>query len=586
METRHGIAVFPGVAIGQALVLDQEGFRVARQHVTPNVVEKEIARLDRTLTHLAEEMQLSADLVSERLGREVAKIFEAQRAILSDPHLRSLIVHRIQSDYYSAEFAVQSEVGKIAADLRSLSQGHFVERASDILDVERHILAHLLGDRRRSLDDLTHPVIVLAPDLTPSETASFNPRLITGIATEMGGRTSHTAIIAGAMEIPAIVGIGRFLADISDGDTIILDGNRGLLIAEPDAATLVRYQTNVREFRRFEKSLDELRDLPAETVDGVRVQLMANIEFADEAAHCIERGADGIGLYRTEFLFLNREQPPTEEEHYEAYAAVLKSMGAHRPVVFRTMDLGADKMHRNMEHVPEPNPVLGLRSIRLSLRDLPVFKTQLRALLRVSTMGDVRVMFPLVSTLLELRRCRMIVRDVMEDLEDEGIPFRSDIPIGMMVEVPSAALMAEQFAKDVDFFSIGTNDLIQYTLAVDRTNETVATLYSASDPSVIRLVRSIVRVSNRHGIDVNVCGEMSGEPIYTMLLVGLGLRQLSATPHNIPEIKKVIRSITLADAEKVAARVLRLDTARDISNYLRNRTKKVIPELVDDARVS
>jgi phosphotransferase system enzyme I (PtsI) len=580
METRHGIAVFPGVAIGPALVLDQEGFRVARQHIAPATVDAEVARLERAVAALADEMRQTAQIVADRLGPEVAKIFEAHGSLLCDRHLRTMLTTQIREGCHSAEFAVQTVFGRIADDFQRLSKGHFADRATDIHDVERHLLACLLGDRRRSLDSLTQPVIVLAPDLTPSETASFNPRLVVGLATEMGGRTSHTAIVAGALEIPAVVGLGRFLTDISDGDWVILDGNRGLVIVEPDEPTLQRYQSDLREFRRFEQSLGELRDLPAETIDGVRVQLMANIEFADETAHCIERGADGIGLYRTEFLYLDRDHPPTEEDHFEAYAQVVREMGPDRPVVFRTMDLGADKVQYRTDQ-PEPNPVLGLRSIRLSLRDLPMFQTQLRALLRVSALGDVRIMFPLVSTLMELRRCRMILRDVMEDLEDAGTPFRHDVPVGMMVEVPSAALLSEQFARQVDFLSIGTNDLIQYTLAVDRTNETVAPLYSASDPAVIRLVRTVVRAANRHGTAVNVCGEMSGDPIYTMLLLGLGLRQLSVTPHNIPEIKKIVRSITIAEAKKVASRALRLDTARDVTNYLRNRAKRIIPELVD-----
>jgi phosphotransferase system enzyme I (PtsI) len=281
-------------------------------------------------------------------------------------------------------------------------------------------------------------------------------------------------------------------------------------------------------------------------------------------------------------LYLDPDSVPTEEDHYQAYCDVLRTMGPQRPVVFRTMDLGADKLSQHFGHPHEPNPVLGLRSVRLSLRHLPMFKTQLRALLRASTLGDVRIMFPLVSTVMELRRCRMIVADVMEDLEEEGISFRRDVPVGMMVEVPSAALLADRFAPHVAFFSIGTNDLIQYTMAVDRTNETVASLYSASDPAVLRLVHTVVRAANRAGIDVSVCGEMSGDPIYTMLLLGIGLRQLSVTPHNIPEIKKIIRSITLAEARDVAASVRRFTSAREVTNFLRNRTRKILPELIDD----
>lgn len=582
METIHGIAVFPGVAIGPALVLDPEGLPVAQPLISAAEIPAEIGRLDRCLEQIGAELAQSATVVRDRLGPEVAMIFEAHRRMVLDRHLRQAVVEQIEHDSSSAEAAVRRVLRKYADFFRSMNQSHFADRASDMQDIERRILACLVGGRRCGLDCLDRQVIILAHDLTPSETAGFNPRFVQAMATETGGRTSHTAIIAGALEIPAVVGLGSFLAQVADRDVVILDGNAGTLIVRPDERTLEQYRTSARSFLQFVESLGELRDLPAETRDGTRIQLLGNIEFPHEAGHCLERGADGIGLYRTEFLYLNRDEPPTEDEHFAAYAAVLKAMGPDRPVTFRTMDLGADKLHRSETAPPEYNPFLGLRSIRLSLRNLPMFKTQLRALLRASVLGNVRIMFPLVSTIMELRRCRMILADVMEDLEEEGIDFRRDIPIGMMVEVPSAAVLADQFARYVDFFSIGTNDLIQYTLAVDRTNETVAPLYSASDPAVLRLVRGIVRAAERHGVEVNVCGEMSGDPVYTQLLLGLGLRRLSVTPHNIPEIKKIIRGVTLGAARKVAGRVWRLDTASAITNYLRNRARRVIPELIDD----
>ena len=585
MEKICGIAVFPGVAIGPALVLDEEGLRIPR-HILRNKdsqsITREIERLDRHLGQVAEEVQRNATLVTERLGSEVALIFEAHRRMIADPHLRHSVVGFIESEGLTAEAAVRKVLRRYADAFRAMEGSHFADRASDIRDIERQILAHLLGDGRFGIGELDQEVIVLAHDLTPSETARFDPHFVRGLATETGGRTSHTAIVAGAMEIPAVVGAGRFLSKVTDGRMVIADGNHGLLILDPDPETLERYRGNARDFIRFEESLVTLRDLPAETLDGVRIRLLGNIEFPQETEHCLQRGADGIGLYRTEFLYLERDRVPTEEEHYEAYSSVVTAIGPDRPVVFRTMDLGADKLGQDSEWEAEHNPFLGLRSIRLSLRRLPVFKTQLRAMLRASVLGDVRIMFPLVSTVWELRRCRMTLADVMEDMDEEGVDYRRDIPVGMMVEVPSAALLADHFAKHVDFFSIGTNDLIQYTLACDRTNETVASLYSASDPAVLKLVRAVVRAAERRGVQVNVCGEMSGDPIYTMLLLGLGLRHLSVTPHNIPEIKKIIRSTTIEDAQQVARRVLRLDTAGDITSYLRNRTRRIIPELIDD----
>lgn len=581
MEIIRGIGVFPGVALGCALVLDREGFTIRRPQIRDEDIPAEIARLDECLRLVADEIHQHAVLVSKRLGPQVAKIFEAHQYMVLDPHLRKLLVSHIESEKASSEYAVRKVFRDYEQFFRSSAKEHFLERLSDIRDIERQLLAKLLGERRSVLRNLTGEVIVLAHDLTPTETAGLDPRFVRGIATETGGRTSHTAIVAGAMEIPAVVGLGSFPSKLAEGQQVIVDGHRGVLIVDPDLATIRKYQSSARDLLLFEEKLSQLRDLPAETLDGVKVRLMGNIEFPHEAEHCIARGAEGVGLYRTEFLYLNRQVFPTEEEHVEAYSQVLKVMGPQRPVVFRTMDLGADKLYHD-DRPPEHNPFLGLRSIRLSLKNLAMFKTQLRALLRVSTMGDVRIMFPLISTLQELRKCRIVLADVMEDLEEEGIEFRRDLQVGMMVEVPSAALLSEQFAQAVDFFSIGTNDLIQYTLAVDRNNETVAPLYSASDPAVLRLVKQVVRAAAKKGISVNVCGEMSGDPVYTLLLLGLGLRQLSVTPHNIPEIKKIIRSVTIADARKVANRALRLDTAGEITRYLRNRTRVIVPELIDE----
>jgi phosphotransferase system enzyme I (PtsI) len=321
-----------------------------------------------------------------------------------------------------------------------------------------------------------------------------------------------------------------------------------------------------------------LRDLPAETSNGQRILLLGNIEFPQEAKHCLERGADGVGLYRTEFLYLNRKSDPTEAEHVEAYLTVIRTLGP-KPVVIRTLDLGADKFADAEAHA-ERNPSLGLRSVRLCLRNLTLFKTQMRAILRASAFGDVRIMFPMVSTLLELRQCKMILAEVKEDLEEEGIPFNKKLPVGTMIEVPSAALLADQMAREVSFFSIGTNDLIQYTLAADRTNENVASLYSPGDPAVLRLIEMVVQAAAKQGVEVSVCGEMSGEPIYTMLLLGMGLRQLSVTPHNIPEIKKIIRSVSVEEANEVAQEVLRLETARDVNSFLREKTRRILPEVV------
>jgi phosphoenolpyruvate-protein phosphotransferase (PTS system enzyme I) len=581
MEIKRGIAVSPGVAIGPALVLDTEWFRIPQRHVERDHLADEIQRLRAALAAAAAESRQNQQAITDKIGKQYGAIFGAHALLIEDPTLAREVEGQIREQGFAAEYAVSRVMRRHAKALESLGRGHFASRSADLFDLEKAVLRHLLGHRKEELQQLTEPVIVLAHDLTPSETAALDRSKVFAFATETGGRASHTAIMAGAMEIPAVVGLGKFVTDVSGGDLVIVDGNRGVLILNPDEETLERYEVARRSFHTFESGLVSLRDLPAETKDGLRIHLLGNIEFPPEATHCVERGAEGVGLYRTEFLYLGKLTDPDEAEHLEAYMTVLRKLGP-RPVVIRTLDLGADKFSTNTEAAAEErNPFLGLRSVRLCLRNLTLFKTQMRAILRASAFGDVRILFPMVSTLLELRQCKMILAEVKEDLEDEGIAFNRKLPVGTMIEVPSAALMADQLAKEVSFFSIGTNDLTQYTLAADRTNEAVASLYSPGDPAVLRLIDIVVKAAARHSVDVNVCGEMSGEPIYTLLLLGMGLRQLSVTPHNIPEIKKIIRSVTSEEAKQVAREALSLETARDVNNYLREQTRRVLPEVVN-----
>ncbi|MFL5243418.1 MAG: phosphoenolpyruvate--protein phosphotransferase [Gemmataceae bacterium] len=581
MEIKRGIPVSPGVAIGPALVLDTEGYRIPQRSIDPKAVPEELQRLRRSLSAAAAEAEANQRAVTEKLGAHYGAIFGAHALLVQDKTLARELESLIENQHFAAEYAVSHALRRYAKALESIEHGHFATRAADFFDIERSILGHLLGQQRENVHDLKQPVIIVARDLTPSETAAMDRRMVHAFATEAGGRASHTAIMAGALEIPAVVGIGKFVTGVSGGDLLIVDGNEGVVILDPDEKTIRLYESTRSSFRKFETKLGELRDLPAETRDGVLISLLGNIEFPEEALHCLERGAAGVGLYRTEFLYLNKIIDPSEEEHLQAYLKVLETLGSQRPVVIRTLDLGADKFALASEPVlHERNPFLGLRSIRLCLRNLTLFKTQMRAILRASASGDVRILFPMVSTLLEIRQCKMILAEVKEDLEEENVPFNRHLPIGTMIEVPSAAIMAEQMAREVDFFSIGTNDLIQYTLAADRGNENVASLYSPGDPAVLRLLDHVVKAAGQNKIAVNVCGEMSGDPVYTQLLLGLGLRQLSATPHSIPEIKKIIRSTTIDEAKRVAQEALRLDTARDVNNYLREQTRRILPELV------
>lgn len=581
METKRGIAVSPGVAIGPALVLDSEGFRIPQRFVPANQHAEEVDRLRQALAAAAREAKSSQETITAKIGAQYGAIFGAHSLMLNDPALASEIESLVIQHNFAAEYAVSQALRRTVKAFQSIQSGHLASRVADLYDLEKRILRHLLGQKREHLGHLSEPVIVLATDLTPSETAILDPHFVHAFATEAGGRASHTAIVAGVLEIPAVVGLGNFLTDVSGGDLVIVDGNRGLLIVNPDAETRQSYERTRASFRGLESKLNSLRDLPAVTKDDTKVSLLGNIEFPHESGHCLDRGAEGVGLYRTEFLYLGRKTDPTEQEHLDAYLTVIRTLGPKRPVVIRTLDLGADKFMLSSESAgPERNPILGLRSVRLCLRNLTLFKTQMRAILRASAFGDVRIMFPMISTLLELRHCKLILNEVKEDLEEEAIAFNPKIPVGTMIEVPAAAILADQLAREVDFFSIGTNDLVQYTLAADRNNASVASLYSAGDPAVLRLIDQVVKSAERAGIAVNVCGEMSGDPLYTVLLLGLGLRQLSATPHSIPEVKQILRSASVAEAVPVAQEALRLETARDVNNYLREQTRRILPEVM------
>jgi phosphotransferase system enzyme I (PtsI) len=590
MEIRHhGIAVSPGVAIGPALVIDTEGVRITHQTIAPEQVSPEVHRLRRALEAAAAEARENRLRITALHGPAIGNIFAVHASALEDSGLRDQIEILIRTQCYSAEYAVSRVIREYVKRLEEaackIPEQHRAEvrrRATDFIDIERQVLGLLLGENSEPLGELTEPVIVLATDLMPSDTADFSPRTVHAFATECGGGTSHTAILAGALEIPAVVGIGRFLSDVSGGDTVIVDGEEGIVIINPGESTLAYYQHKRATERSRADRYESLRDKPSVTSDGTPIRLLGNIELAQEAAHCLERGAEGVGLYRTEFLYLNKTSDPTEAEHYEAYRSVLQTLGQNRPVVIRTLDLGADKFSSVTGAVgAEKNPFLGLRSVRLCLRKLDLFKTQLRAILRAAVLGNVRVMFPMISTVGELRECKTLLNEVKEDLEDAGIPFKRNLPVGTMIEVPSAALLADVLAREVDFFSIGTNDLVQYTLAADRNNENVAHLYTPSDPAVLRLIKRVVEAAEKQQIEVNVCGEMSGEPLYAPLLVGLGLRQLSVTPRKVPELKRVIRQLRLDEARRLADQALNMDTARQVGSFLRDQLRRILPEAAD-----
>jgi phosphoenolpyruvate-protein phosphotransferase (PTS system enzyme I) len=577
MEIKKGIGVSPGVVISTAVVLDAADLLIPKRQVEVGQVPCEVERFERAVSDSVADLAKLKESVAQRAGKEVAGIFDFHIGVLNDKSVLKQITDEIRKNQTTAEYAVSTVMRKFANSFLAMADHYLSERVKDIHDIERRLLRVLIGQKHEDLLHLKNDVVVIAHDLLPSQTAALDRGHVRGFAIDVGGRTSHTAIVARAMGIPAVVGLGNITSEVSGGDTIIIDGTRGVVIVNPDADQLEEHRQAGAKLEILGTQLKSLAELPAQTKDGHVVSLQANIEFPEDVDDALVHGAQGIGLYRTEFLYLASETEPTEEDHYGSYADALRRLGG-KPLVIRTLDLGADKYTQAKAMSPERNPFLGDRSIRMCLHDIPMFKRQLRAIMRASLLGDVRIMFPMICTIMELRQAKMVLNDVMEELEDEGVNFRRDIPIGMMVEVPSAVIQADQFAKEVNFFSIGTNDLIQYTLAVDRTNEKVAGLFCPAHPAVLKLIRDTIRAGTRNSISVSVCGEMGGDPLYTLLLLGLGLNIFSMNGPDIPEVKKIIRSTTMDHARQVARRVMSFDSERQVMHFLREETRKIIPE--------
>jgi phosphotransferase system enzyme I (PtsI) len=577
MEIKKGIAASPGISIAKSLVIDSEDYRIPRRPIKPSQRMMEVQRIRNAFKDAINELTALEKAQDPTEGSKIKDIFAVHLRFLHDRSMRKKMTGMVQSELVTAAYAVSTVLREIAAHFSKAKDTYISERAADIYDIERRLLKQLIGKKREDVAHLTEEVVVVARELSPTETAEFDRKFVKGIASDAGGRTSHAAIVARSLGIPAVVALEDLTACISGGDTVIVDGNRGIVIVNPDDQTIRQYEDYSKEFTELEHRLDAIRQEPAVTRDGTKITLLGNIEFPDEAEAVLQKGGDGIGLYRTEFLYLNTKTEPTEEDHYQAYARTVQFL-AGRPIVIRTLDLGADKYTQSKRFVREPNPFLGLRSIRFCLQNLTMFKTQLRAILRVSVLGDVRIMFPLITSLHELMQAKMILRDVMEDLDEESIPYNRDMQIGIMIETPSAALTAYSLAADADFFSIGTNDLTQYTLAVDRGNELVSMLYSSADPAVLRLIRTVTQDAHKAQIELSVCGEMASEPEHVMLLLGMGVRTLSLSSPMIPEIKQVVRSVKIEDCNKIARKVLSMNSERQISAYLRNAAKKILPE--------
>ncbi len=577
MEVIKGIPVGPGTVIGRAFVLDDVAENIPYRTIGEDDIEHQLKRLTTALEGAGADIARDRDRIAETLGPEPAKIFEFHQGLLGDASLIEPIRTRIADERVTAEYALSEAFRELAVQFKRMESDVFKQKAADVLDLDRRVLGKLMGRSRDRLSDLEESVIVIAHEITPSEAAALDLDHVLGVATDAGGRTSHTSIVAAALNIPVVVGCQRVSTHVRDGDMLVVDGKSGVVVIRPDEATIEEYRRQMVRAEEIQATLASESDLESVTTCGEPIRLLGNIEFPREIDAVIGHGGHGVGLYRTEFLFLTSPTDPTEEEQYETFADAVKRANG-RPLTIRTLDLGADKMTQSRVEEPERNPFLGCRSIRYCLQNLPMFRTHLRAILRASGHGPVKIMFPLITTPMELRQAKMILADVQEDLAEGGIPFDESAPVGMMVEAPSAALMAPVFSQEVDFFSIGTNDLIQYTLAVDRGNERVASLYTGASPAVIHLIKAVLRAAKRKAVDTSICGEIAGEVLYTMLLIGVGLRNLSMVPSQIPHVKRVVRSVDIAQCERLARKVGSFDSERRILNCLREELYRVLPD--------
>jgi phosphotransferase system enzyme I (PtsI) len=578
MQRIKGIAVSHGIIVGRAFLVGSAEQVVPHRTIDESEVTAQYVRLHAALAAAGAEIAELSERTRRELGNEPAKIFEFHAGLLRDKALVAAIERRISGNFVTAEQAVADQFRVLVDQFKRMGNEVFEQKANDIIDLERRVLGHLMGEEKSRLAQLDAPAVVVAHELTPSQAAAMDRSKVIAIVTDLGGRTGHTSIVARALGLPSVVGCQRCSTEVEDGDEMIVDGNEGVVILRPDAKTLEEYRRKQERSQRSRAAMRELSGLEAVTKDGHRIQLMGNIEFPEEIEAVLANGGDGVGLYRTEFLWLTRKDPPTEQDHMDAYLRAIKLLKG-KPLTIRTCDLGADKYTQAQMEEPERNPFLGLRSIRHSLANPAEFKSQLRAILRASAQGPVKTMFPLVSNLMELRQGKLMIADIGEELEDEGVAFDRQMPVGVMIEVPSAALMARTFAAESSFFSIGTNDLVQYTLAVDRGNERVAHLYQAAHPAVVYLAKSVVRAARSAQIDCSLCGEMAGEPLYSMLLLGMGLRTLSMVPDQIPVVKRVIRSVTMEQCERLARRVGSFDSERQVETALRDELRKLDPEV-------
>ena len=580
MKKIKGIAVSPGVAIGPVVVLHAEDLVVQKRPILESKIPNEIARFEDALTKTRAELLSIRKQIARDIGRDHSDIFNAHLLILEDRTLIEEVIAKLKNEKVNVEYIFSDVLQKYTVAFSHINDEYLKERTTDIKDVGKRVLANLLGKPRDLLNKIEEPVVLVSHDLSPSETAMMRKDTIMGFATDIGGPTSHTAIMARSLEIPAVVGLEIISKEVFNGDTIIIDGNHGVVIINPDDKTIQLFHTEEEKFVAFVQELDKLKDVPSVTTDNIKIKLAANIESALEIKSVISHGAEGIGLYRTEYFYMNRSDLPSEEEQYMAYRLVTEEIQPHS-VVIRTLDLGGDKFSSALDIPQEMNPFLGWRAIRFCLARVDIFKTQLRAILRASAHGNLKIMYPMISTLSEVRRANKIVEKVKEELRSEGLPFNENIDIGIMIETPSAAVTSDLLAHEVSFFSIGTNDLIQYSLAVDRINEKIAYLYEPTHPAILRFLHQVIENAHKRNITVSMCGEMGANPSFAVLIIGLGIDEISTSPFLVPKIKKTILSISLKRARLIAQECLRFSTGEEVKQYLDEQLRLYFPEILE-----
>ncbi|MFP4472455.1 MAG: phosphoenolpyruvate--protein phosphotransferase [Candidatus Omnitrophota bacterium] len=576
-----GIPAAPGIAIGPAYILDKQELIVAPRSIMEQEIPIEIARFEEALIRTREEVATLQKKIADEMGSQHAQIFDAHLMALEDRSLIEDVVKGIRHQKQSAEYVFSHVLKKYAKVFANMEDEYLRDRITDVNDIGRRVLKNLVDeDKMHEMESLEDDLIIIAHDLSPSDTVNMFHKNILGFATDVGSRTSHTAIMAKSLGVPAVVGLKDTTLRISNQDQLIIDGRMGMIIVHPSEKTLEVYRVEQARVDTMRHRFDQVKELPAQTMDERQVKILANLELPEEIPQIKSQGAEGIGLYRTEYFYMNRADLPSEDEQYAAYRKVVEEM-APDPVTIRTLDIGGDKYLSTLQIPRDMYPFLGWRAVKFCFARPDIFKTQLRAILRAAAHGSLKVMFPMVAGPEDLRRAKVIMDEARQELEDKGVEHNADIPVGVMIEVPSAAMTADLLARDAAFFSIGTNDLIQYTLAVDRGNEQMADFYDPCHPAILRFIRMTIDAGHREEIPVSLCGEMASEPNFALLLLGLGLDEFSMNPLSILQIKQLIRSVKLTDAQLMAREALSMDDGKKIEKFCKARVKELAPDIFD-----